>query len=125
NVVRTHDIGESEGVAFLTMEYVDGASLAAVIDARGSLPASAVLSIAKQLLRGLTVAHEQGVIHGDLKPQNLLIGPSGVLKVTDFGVARFVRHSHPRRSAGGPDDAAVGKLAGAIVGTPEYMAPEQ
>ena len=128
NVVRTHDLGESDGVPFLTMEYVQGASLAAVIAARGILGASAVLSIAKQLLRALAVTHEQGVIHGDLKPQNLLIGANGVLKVTDFGVARLIRSAVPeqqRRAAQAAESALIARLAGAVVGTPEYMAPEQ
>jgi serine/threonine-protein kinase len=122
NVVRTHDFGESAGVPFITMEYVDGASLDALIRAGGAVPAPAVLSIAKQLCRALRVAHEQGVIHGDLKPQNLLVRPGGVLKVTDFGVARLVRAQReaPARSA---EDRP--RLAGAVVGTPEYMAPEQ
>jgi serine/threonine-protein kinase len=128
NVVRTHDLGESDGVPFLTMEYVSGASLASVIAARGVLGPSAVLSIAKQLLRALAVTHEQGVIHGDLKPQNLLIGANGVLKVTDFGVARLIRGAAPerqRRAAQAAESALVARLAGAVVGTPEYMAPEQ
>lgn len=125
NVVRTHDIGESDGVPFFTMEFVDGASLASVIRSRGALPPSAAVAIAKQLLRALAAAHEQQVVHGDLKPQNILIGPNGVLKVTDFGVARLVRD--PRRA--GPtasrNDGAAGRLVGATLGTPEYMAPEQ
>ncbi len=128
NVVRTHDLGESEGVPFLTMEYVQGASLASVIASRGTLPPPAVLSIGKQLLRALAVAHEQGVIHGDLKPQNLLIGANGVLKVTDFGVARLIRGAAPereRRAAQAAEASLVARLAGAVVGTPEYMAPEQ
>lgn len=128
NVVRTHDLGESHGVPFITMEYVQGASLAAVIASRGALGPSAVLAIAKQLMRALAVTHEQGVIHGDLKPQNLLIGANGVLKVTDFGVARLVRGVVPeqqRRAALAAESALVARLAGAIVGTPAYMAPEQ
>ncbi len=125
NVVRTHDIGESEGVPFFTMEFVDGASLATVIQSRGALPPSAAVAIAKQLLRALTAAHEQQVIHGDLKPQNILIGPNGVLKVTDFGVARLIRD--PRRAGQGSSrtDGAAGRVVGATLGTPEYMAPEQ
>ena len=75
--------------------------------------------MAQQLCRALEVAHEQGVVHGDLKPQNLLVGVDGVLKVTDFGVARLVRRS----GAGG--GGAPADIAGAVVGTPEYMAPEQ
>ena len=114
NVVRTHDLGESDGVPFITMEYVDGTSLYALLRARGPLPPSAVLSVAKQLCRALEVAHEQGVVHGDIKPQNLLVGRDGVLKVTDFGVARLVRRRGARPA----------QLAGAVLGTPEYMAPE-
>ena len=122
NVVRMHDIGSSDHRLFLTMEYVDGVSLATLIEARGALPLPAVISIAKQLLRALSVMHAEGLIHGDLKPANLLLGPSGVLKVTDFGIARI------GRSAAEPaerDTDALPHLAGATVGTPEYMAPEQ
>jgi serine/threonine-protein kinase len=125
NVVRTHDIGESNGFPFFTMEFVDGTSLADVIHARGALSPSAAVAIAKQLLRALSAAHAQQVVHGDLKPQNLLIGSNGVLKVTDFGVARLVRD--PRRRGQGKDahDVASGRVLGATLGTPEYMAPEQ
>jgi HAMP domain-containing protein len=128
NVVRTHDLGESDGVPFLTMEYIQGSSLASVIASRGALPPPAVLSIGKQLLRALAVAHEQGVIHGDLKPQNLLIGANGVLKVTDFGVARLIRGAVPereRRAAQAAEASLLAQLAGAVIGTPQYMAPEQ
>ena len=128
NVVRTHDLGESDGVPFLTMEYIQGSSLASVIASRGALPPPAVLSIGKQLLRALAVAHEQGVIHGDLKPQNLLIGANGVLKVTDFGIARLIRGAVPereRRAAQAAEASLLAQLAGAVTGTPQYMAPEQ
>lgn len=125
NVVRTHDIGECDGLPFFTMEFVDGASLATVIRSRGALPPSVAVAIAKQLLRALAAAHEQQVVHGDLKPQNILLGPNGVLKVTDFGVARLIRD--PRRAAHGSGgiDGAAGRVVGATLGTPEYMAPEQ
>jgi serine/threonine-protein kinase len=118
NVVRLHDLGEHRGVTFITMEYVEGSSLAAMLRARGALPPAAALGVAQQLCRALEVAHEQGVVHGDLKPQNLLVGADGVLKVTDFGVARLVRRT-------GTTGGAPADIAGAVVGTPEYMAPEQ
>jgi eukaryotic-like serine/threonine-protein kinase len=126
NVVRMHDIGESDGVMFLTMEYVDGASLATIIETRGALLGTAVLSIARQLLRALAVMHAEGVVHGDLKPANLLLGPNGVLKISDFGISRIVRLTTrdavtQQETRGEP----IARLAGATVGTPEYMAPEQ
>jgi eukaryotic-like serine/threonine-protein kinase len=129
NIVRTHDIGEAQDAPFFTMEYVDGASLATVIHSRGPLARGAVLSVAKQLLRALAVAHDHGVVHGDLKPQNLLIGSGGLLKVTDFGVARLVRSANPSREGAAPESdaggSAMSRLSGAVLGTPEYMAPEQ
>ena len=127
NVVRMHDIGESDGVMFLTMEYVDGASLATIIETRGALPPGAVIPIARQLLRALAVMHAEGVVHGDLKPANLLLDPSGVLKLTDFGIARVVRSASRENAAPSenPKRETVTRLAGAVVGTPEYMAPEQ
>lgn len=120
NVVRTHDFGSSDGIPFITMEYVAGESLGAILQRRGPLPAPAVLAIAKQLFRALEAAHEQGVVHGDLKPANVLLAGDGLLKVTDFGLASLVRR--PRTTMDAP--VAPPRLAGAVVGTPEYMAPE-
>ena len=115
NVVRTHDLGEANGMYYITMEYVEGKSLKELIRERGRLPASAVLPIAKQLCRALEVAHDEGVIHRDIKPQNMVVEGDGVLKVMDFGIARLaVRPAESGHTQ-----------AGMIVGTPEYMAPEQ
>ncbi|HEY0997376.1 MAG TPA: protein kinase [Gemmatimonadaceae bacterium] len=113
NVVRTHDLGEAEGMLFITMELVEGRTLKDLIHSRGRLPAQAVLPIAKQLCRALEVAHEAGVIHRDIKPQNLVVEPDGVLKVMDFGIARLTSGTSGMTQAG------------MVVGTPEYMAPEQ
>ena len=115
NVVRTYDLGEISGLYYITMEYVEGKSLKELIRERGRLPASAVLPIAKQLCRALEVSHEEGVIHRDIKPQNMVVQPDGVLKVMDFGIARLVTR---------PADSGQTQ-AGMVVGTPEYMAPEQ
>ena len=114
NVVRTHDVGRWPGGLFLTMEYVPGRTLREVLDTRGALPAAEVLLLAAQLVDALVVvAHEQGVIHRDVKPQNLLIDATGALKVLDFGIALVL--------------GTGGQLteAGLVVGTPAYMAPEQ
>jgi HAMP domain-containing protein/predicted Ser/Thr protein kinase len=113
NVVRTHDIGEVDGLYFITMEFVEGQSLKHLIQGRGSLPVNVVLTVGKQLCRALEVAHEQGVIHRDIKPQNLIVEPSGTLKVMDFGIARLAVRTEGMTQAG------------MAIGTPEYMAPEQ
>jgi serine/threonine-protein kinase len=126
NIVRTHDFGVSRGIPYLTMEYVEGTSLAAALARRGALTTSTVLALAKQLMRALDAAHEQGVMHGDLKPANLLLASDGLLKVTDFGVATLVRRpvSAIARASTVDELAAPPRLAGAVIGTPEYMAPE-
>ncbi len=113
NVVRTYDLGEMGGLYFITMEFVEGQSLKHVIAARGCLPVPVVLTIGKQLCRALQVAHEEGVIHRDIKPQNLIVEPSGTLKVMDFGIARLATRTEGMTQAG------------MAIGTPEYMAPEQ
>lgn len=115
NVVRTHDLGEWRGQYYLSMELVEGTSLKSLIRARGQLPLAVTLSVGKQLARALEVAHEQGIIHRDIKPQNIVVEPSGVLKVMDFGIARLAER---------PVEMGVTQ-AGHVVGTPEYMAPEQ
>jgi eukaryotic-like serine/threonine-protein kinase len=125
NVVRMHDIGDADGVTFLTMEYVDGSSLATIIQARGALSPAATISIGRQLARALSVMHGEGVVHGDLKPANLLIGPNGVLKVSDFGIARVVRTTSRDMSSATSRAGGVPQIAGAVIGTPEYMSPEQ
>jgi serine/threonine-protein kinase len=115
NVVRTYDLGEIGGQYYITMEYVEGKSLKKLIEERGRLPASVVLPIAKQLCRALEVSHDEGVIHRDIKPQNMVVQGDGVLKVMDFGIARLA--SRPKE--------AGHTQAGMVVGTPEYMSPEQ
>ncbi|MEP6621749.1 MAG: protein kinase [bacterium] len=115
NVVRTHDFGESQGLYFITMEFVEGTTLKELIRQRGRLPGHVLLPIAKQLSRALEVAHEAGVIHRDIKPQNMVVERDGTLKVMDFGIARMAT----RAPAQGLTQA------GMVIGTPEYMAPEQ
>jgi eukaryotic-like serine/threonine-protein kinase len=115
NVVRTYDLGEVSGMYYLTMEYVEGTSLKQLIGNRGPLPVPVTLTIGKQLCRALEVAHEQGVIHRDIKPHNIVVEPSGVLKVMDFGIARLANRSK---------DEGLTK-EGMSIGTPDYMSPEQ
>jgi CheY-like chemotaxis protein len=113
SIVRTHDFGEWSGVYFLTMEYVEGITVRELIDTRGRLGVSSTLAIASQLAHSLAVAHEHGVIHRDIKPQNLLLDAAGVLKVMDFGVARLAERTTSVTEAG------------LVLGTPAYMPPEQ
>jgi len=107
NVVRTHDVVAIDGGWALSMEYVEGLSLAELLR-RGPLPFAAALGIAHQVAAGLEAAHAQGIVHRDLKPANVLLDSRGVAKIADFGLAQL-----------GP--AARGSFAG----TPQYMAPEQ
>jgi serine/threonine-protein kinase len=111
NVVRTHDIGEARGCRFITMEYVDGLSLAQLLARAGRLPVAATVALGKQLCRALASVHALGIIHRDLKPQNVLLTPEGDVKLTDFGVADL---ADPTSASSAP-----------AVGTPPYMAPEQ
>lgn len=113
NIVRAHDLGEWNGMYFITMEYIDGISVKDLINRRGRLTVESTLAIGTQLADALVVAHEAEIIHRDIKPENLLIDNTGCLKVTDFGLARPVQQDM-KLTAGG-----------FILGTPHYMAPEQ
>ncbi len=114
NIVRTFDFGDLDGSPFITMEYIRGITLRRLLDTSGALPLSAGLHLARQLCRGLAVAHAEGVLHRDIKPENLIVEPSGNAKLMDFGIARPVRRT----------DAATTQ-EGAVIGTPFYLAPEQ
>jgi len=112
NVVRMHDLGEENGLLFVSMEYVTGESLATRIERLGTLTPSQLRPILAQLCEGLAAAHAAGVVHRDLKPANILIDAQERVKLIDFGIARADLH-------------AGMTATNMIVGTPEYMAPEQ
>ncbi len=111
-VCRMHDLGESGGVHFITMEYVAGEDLKSLIKRIGRLPVAKALSLAAQVAEGLLEAHRLGVVHRDLKPGNIMIDREGNAKIMDFGIARSLQVK-----------AMTG--AGIVIGTPEYMSPEQ
>ena len=113
NVVRIHDLGELDGVKYLTMPFVEGEDLAAALRRRGKLPVPEVLQIARQVAAGLAAAHEAGVVHRDLKPENVMLGADGTALIMDFGISRSMTGT------------GTATALGAVVGTLEYMAPEQ
>ncbi len=112
NVCRMFDFAESEGTPYITMEFVRGESLRHLLDRSGKLSPERTIEFALGICRGLAEAHRLGVIHRDLKPQNLMIDDEGEPKILDFGIARSTATSGMTR-------------AGTLVGTPEYMSPEQ
>jgi serine/threonine-protein kinase len=113
NVARVFDIGEHEGEKFLTMEFVEGESLAAAIAREGALSVTRAVEVASAIAAGLASAHAAGVVHRDLKPDNVLLASDGRVVLTDFGIARAIAGAGPAATMGG------------LVGTPAYMAPEQ
>jgi HAMP domain-containing protein/predicted Ser/Thr protein kinase len=116
NILRTHDFGETSGVPYISMEYLEGVTLKDLIRQKGALPLPVGLRIAKQMCHGLDAAHQQGVVHRDIKPQNMLIMPeTGELKIMDFGISRL---SEVKGAKGMTS-------TGTVMGTPDYMPPEQ
>ena len=110
NVCRVYDIGDVDGLHYLSMEYIDGEDLASLLRRIGRLPGDKATEIARQLCAGLAAAHERGVLHRDLKPANVMIDGRGRVRITDFGLAGLTA------------DLQQGS---ARAGTPAYMAPEQ
>lgn len=109
-VCRVYDIDEVDGQPFLSMEYVDGEDLASLLRRIGRLPADKAVDIARQLCAGLAAAHERGVLHRDLKPDNIMLDGRGKVRITDFGLSGLAE------SFGGDEVRS---------GTPAYMSPEQ
>jgi len=112
NVVRVYYVGDWEEKFFIEMEYVDGESLGQMIDRRGALPVEEVVEYIRQAARALEAASAQGLVHRDVKPDNLLVTREGVVKVADFGLAKST------------DDSVNLTIAGQVIGTPYYIAPE-
>jgi tetratricopeptide (TPR) repeat protein/TolB-like protein/predicted Ser/Thr protein kinase len=114
NILRIHDLGEVSGVKFISMAYIEGEDLHSLLAKRGRLPVARLVEIGRQLAAALEAAHAEGVVHRDLKPQNILIDSGGNVYISDFGLAKSFEQS------------AMGMTrTGDILGTPRYMSPEQ
>ncbi len=138
NIVRVHDIGEIDGVKYITMPYLQGEDLATVLKREGTLSVERVLTLARSVISGLAAAHDAGVVHRDLKPANIMVAPDGEGLVMDFGVARSTDVAIAAGDGAVSGDALASLVAaqgatpvpeqtasGMVVGTIEYMAPEQ
>jgi serine/threonine protein kinase len=112
NICKMFDLNEAEGTHYITMEYVSGEDLKSMIRMSRQLAIGAAISIAKQVCEGLAEAHRLGVVHRDLKPQNIMIDREGNVRIMDFGIARSLRAK-----------GITGE--GVMIGTPDYMSPEQ
>ena len=112
NIVTIHDVGQEEDQFYFVMEYLAGQTLAEYIRERGALPPSQVESILRPVADALDYAHQHGLVHRDIKPGNIVMGPADQVTLTDFGIARAAQETRLT-------------TAGTIMGTPEYMSPEQ
>ena len=126
NIAGIHGIEESGRIRALVMELADGEDLSAII-ARGPMPLTDVLPIAKQIAEALEAAHELGIVHRDLKPANIKVRADGTVKVLDFGLAKAIdpASSSSANLANSPTLTAHATAMGIIIGTAAYMAPEQ
>jgi tRNA A-37 threonylcarbamoyl transferase component Bud32 len=115
NIVALYDFGEVEGLYFLLMEYVDGANLRQAL-AEGRLPADRALPVVVEVCSALQYAHDEGVVHRDVKPENILLDKKGRVKIADFGLAKLLGLTRPTAGL---------TVSQQVMGTPHYMAPEQ
>src|ERR671924_1201548 len=111
NIVSIYDRGEAEGTYYIAMEYLEGRTLKELIVTKGPTPIHVAIDYTRQILAALGFAHRNGIVHRDIKPHNVVVGPDGRLKVTDFGIAR--------------SGASQMTEAGSIIGTAQYLSPEQ
>ncbi|MBS0210232.1 MAG: serine/threonine protein kinase [Planctomycetes bacterium] len=123
NIVTAYESGEAQGLQYLAMEFVDGQDLSTTVKQRGPLPLNEAISYILQAARGLGFAHGKGIVHRDVKPANLLLDKNGVVKILDLGIARIYATGDDEQSTESEGIALT--YEGEIMGTADYMAPEQ
>lgn len=128
NIVAAHDAEQAGDMHFLVMEYVDGVSLAKLVESQGRLPIAHACNFIRQAALGLQHAHERGMVHRDIKPHNLMVTRQGQVKILDFGLARLGRAASPSHDGpvtGQEHQSGSITAVGTMLGTPDYIAPEQ
>ncbi len=111
NIVTIHDVGESDNVAYIAMEFLGGQSLREILDTGTVLPIARIVDIAAQIADGLAFAHDNGIVHRDIKPANIMVLDNGLVKITDFGIALM--------------PSGTRTMAGTVFGSPKYISPER
>ncbi len=114
NILRIHDLGDANGLKFISMAYIEGEDLHQLLEREGALPIERAVNLARQIVAALEAAHAEGVVHRDLKPQNVLLAAGDAVFLSDFGLAKST----------GTENVAQ-TMSGQFVGTPQYMSPEQ
>jgi len=112
NIVTIYDVGKSDEIAYIAMEFLQGRELRDILNDGKRMPLDQVINVVAQVAQGLAYAHENGIVHRDVKPSNIMIVRDGHVKITDFGIARMA-------------SAAVRTQTGMVLGSPKYMSPEQ
>jgi len=124
NIITVYEIGESDGSHFIATEFIDGQTLRERMDA-GRISFDEVLSIVIQTAEALSAAHDNGIIHRDVKPENIMIRPDGYVKILDFGLAKLTENLIPSADAEDATRKLVNTHPGVVMGTVSYMSPEQ
>jgi eukaryotic-like serine/threonine-protein kinase len=124
NIITVYEINEAGGASVIASEYIEGETLRARLS-RGAMPPAEALEVAAQMASALRAAHEAGIVHRDVKPENVMLRPDGYVKVLDFGIAKLAPHRTNTAEGNGHNISTVRTHPGLIMGTDRYMSPEQ